>query len=132
MQAPTLIRLGGLMRFIVLMAAAAAILMAGSALADTTAGPPAPAAQIIIENYTFRPATLTIAAGTKVTWKNLDDDPHTATDDSGAFDSKGLAQGDSFSFVFTKPGTYNYHCTVHPFMKASIVVVASTPSPQKK
>jgi plastocyanin len=75
-----------------------------------------------IDNYAFLPASITVPVGTTVTWKNLDDDPHTATADDKTFDSKGLAQGDTFSFTFTKPGTYRYHCSVHPFMKATITV----------
>lgn len=112
-------------RLLVLVAGIATLLGAGSVLADTQASPTA-SAQVKIDNYTFKPATLTIAAGTTVTWKNLDDDPHTATATNGAFDSKGLAQGDTFSFRFTKPGTYTYHCTVHPFMQATIIVQPST------
>lgn len=92
---------------------------AGAVVAASPAG-----ANVTIDNYTFKPATITVPVGATVTWKNLDDDPHTATADDGSFNSKGLAQGDSFSFRFTKPGTYVYHCTVHPFMKATVVVKA--------
>ncbi|SRR5579872_251387 len=112
-------------RLLVLVAGIATLLGAGSVLADTQPSPAA-SAQVKIDNYTFKPATLTIAAGTTVTWKNLDDDPHTATAADGSFDSKGLAQGDTFSFRFTKPGTYAYHCTVHPFMQGTILVQPTT------
>lgn len=114
------------MRFLLILAAVASVSWAAAVQAQTTPAPTPPATQINIDNYTFKPPTLTISAGTTVTWKNLDDDPHTATADNGAFDSKGLAQGDTFSFRFTKPGTYSYHCSVHPFMKATIVVQASS------
>jgi plastocyanin len=114
------------MRLLLILVALAGLWPAPLVLADTTLAPSASTTQINIDNYAFKPATVTIPAGASVTWKNLDDDPHTATADNGAFDSKGLAQGDTFTFRFTKPGTYDYHCSVHPFMKATIVVQASS------
>lgn len=110
------------MRLLLLSLAAAAIMGVLPSLADTTASSMAAATQIQIDNYTFKPASVTIPVGTTVTWKNLDDDPHTATANDGSFNSKGLAQGDTYSHTFTKPGTYLYHCTVHPFMQATIIV----------
>ena len=77
---------------------------------------------VSIINDSFKPDSLTVKAGTKVSWTNKDDDPHTVTSERPLFDSKGLALGDSFSFVFSKPGTYKYYCKVHPFMKAVVVV----------
>lgn len=85
---------------------------------QTTAGP----AAVAITNYTFRPATLTIPVGTKVTWTNRDSVVHTATADGGVFDSAGLAKGQSYSYTFTKPGTYRYGCSVHPAMRGTITV----------
>ncbi len=110
------------MRSVLLFLAAAAIMTSVPSLADTMASSTPTATQIQIDNYTFKPASITIPVGATVTWKNLDDDPHTATADDGSFNSKGLAQGDTYSHTFTKPGTYHYHCTVHPFMQATIVV----------
>ena len=83
--------------------------------------PPADAI-VIIQNFSFQPATLTIKAGTKVTWINRDDDPHTATDTEKRFGSKALDTGDRFSTEFTKPGTYNYYCALHPKMTGQIIV----------
>lgn len=99
---------------------------AAAVFADSSPAPTANVTKVSIDNYAFKPATVTIPVGASVTWTNLDDDPHTATADNGAFDSKGLAKGDTFTFQFTKPGTYSYHCTVHPFMKATIIVQASS------
>jgi Plastocyanin len=78
--------------------------------------------EVIIQNFTFQPATLTVKAGTKVTWINRDDDPHTVTDTEKRFGSKALDTGDRFSTEFTKPGTYNYYCALHPKMTAQIIV----------
>jgi plastocyanin len=76
--------------------------------------------------YTFQPATVTIKVGETVVWDNVSGVPHTATSDSGdtvSWDSSLIASGGgSFSFVFSKPGTYPYHCSFHPFMHATIIV----------
>jgi plastocyanin len=110
------------MRLLVLCAITAIIIGVVPAVAGTMSSSSGSATQVTIDNYAFKPAMITVVPGTKVTWKNMDDDPHTVTADDGSFDSKGLAQGDSFSFTFKKPGTYNYHCSVHPFMKATVIV----------
>ena len=84
-----------------------------------------PAEQTVtIDNFAFDPPMLTVAPGTKVTWINRDDVPHTATSSATprAFNSKALDTDDKFSFVFTAPGTYDYFCAVHPHMTATIVV----------
>ena len=81
-------------------------------------------AQVKIDNFSFGPATLTVAVGTTVTWTNRDDIPHTvvSTDDPKAFKSKALDTDDKFPFTFAKPGTYPYFCSRHPKMTAKIVV----------
>jgi plastocyanin len=80
--------------------------------------------QIVIDNFTFSPAKLTISAGTKVTWVNHDDVPHTATNTAKpkSFDSGTLDTDERFSYVFATPGTYDYFCAVHPKMTGQIVV----------
>jgi phospholipase C len=76
-----------------------------------------------IGNFAFTPATLTISVGTTVTWKNASAVAHTVTSDDGvSFDSGAIAAGGNFSFQFTKAGSYAYHCDIHPYMKATIVV----------
>ena len=78
--------------------------------------------EVVIDNFSFQPALLTVKAGTKVTWTNHDDEPHTATDDDKRFNSKTLDTNDQFSFTFTEPGTYNYFCALHPKMRGQILV----------
>jgi plastocyanin len=90
-------------------------------LAAKAADGPA-SAQIKIDNFTFGPTSLTVSSGTTVTWINNDDVPHTVVSDDKVFKSKALDTDDKFSYTFTKPGTYNYFCSVHPKMTAKIVV----------
>ena len=78
--------------------------------------------EIVIENFSFKPSTLTIKAGTKLTWVNRDDEPHTATATDKRFASKTMDTGDRFSMEFTAPGTYNYYCALHPKMTGQIIV----------
>jgi plastocyanin len=78
--------------------------------------------QVVIENFSFVPATLTVKAGTKVKWVNRDDVPHTATDTDKRFNSKTLDTDDQFDFTFSEPGTYNYFCALHPKMTGQIIV----------
>jgi plastocyanin len=83
----------------------------------------APTAEVTIANFTFLPVRLEIEAGTKVTWTNKDDVPHTVvSDDQKTFKSQALDTGDQFSFTFAQPGSYKYFCGVHPKMTAEIVV----------
>jgi plastocyanin len=92
-------------------------------LAASSADKPASGATVKIDNFSFGPATITIPAGSTVTWTNSDDVPHVVTsDDNKMFKSKALDTDDHFSFTFTKPGTYNYYCAIHPKMTAKIVV----------
>ena len=77
--------------------------------------------------FAFSPASLTVKSGTTVTWKNTTAVPHTVTSDDGkSFDSGAsnpiAAQSGTFSFTFTTAGTFAYHCSIHPFMKATIIV----------
>lgn len=78
--------------------------------------------EIKIDNFSFSPQQLTIAAGTKVVWVNNDDVPHTVVGTHQEFRSKALDTGDRFSFTFTKAGTFDYFCSVHPMMTGKIVV----------
>jgi plastocyanin len=80
--------------------------------------------QVVIDNFSFDPPTLTVPVGTKVTWTNRDDVPHTATSTAKpkSFDSKTLDTDGKFSHVFTAPGSYEYFCAVHPKMTGKIIV----------
>jgi plastocyanin len=88
------------------------------------AATPAPPAEVDvkIDNFSFGPQVLTVAPGTKVTWKNRDDIPHTVVSTEGVFKSRVLDTDESFSFTFDKPGTYPYFCSVHPKMTGQVVV----------
>jgi plastocyanin len=78
---------------------------------------------VSIHNFTFAPQTLTVKAGSTVTWNNKDDTVHGIASDNNAFPkSKALDTDDIYAFTFTTPGTYKYFCYVHPYMKGTIVV----------
>jgi plastocyanin len=79
---------------------------------------------VAIDDFAFGPARITVQRGTKVTWTNKDDDVHTvvADGDPKLWKSPPLDTDDSFSFVFDKPGTYKYICTIHPRMQGTVVV----------
>jgi plastocyanin len=79
-------------------------------------------AEVTIDNFTFRPQTLTVAVGATVTWTNRDDIPHTVVSDNAVFKSKARDTGETFSYTFDKPGTYPYHCSIHPKMTGQVVV----------
>ena len=98
---------------------------AGSGATTGTSTPVDGALTIHIKNFAFDPKTPTVKVGTKVTFVNDDSAVHTATSStpSGIFDTKNLAQGKSGDFTFTTAGTYDYICTIHQYMKASVVVV---------
>lgn len=80
--------------------------------------------EVVIADFGFKPAELTVPAGTRVTWVNRDDDPHTVTssDRPQHFDSGALDTGERFDHVFAAPGSYAYFCTAHPKMTARIIV----------
>ncbi len=111
---------------IFVLALAAITTLAVGRAQDTPAASTAPATvQVSIFNYKFDPATLTVPAGTTVTWTNKDEIPHTVmSSDKGFKGSGGLDTGDSYSYTFDKPGSYEYYCTLHPFMKGKVVVTA--------
>jgi amicyanin len=95
------------------------------ATAPTTPTAEATAAiRVVIDNFTFDPPQLTVPVGTKVTWTNRDDVPHTVTSSTRPrfLDSPTLDTDAAFSQVFMAPGTYDYYCTVHPKMTGQIIV----------
>ena len=83
---------------------------------------------IAIQNSAFNPSLLHVQMGTTVTWSNLDSTAHHVVSDTGAFDSGVLNEGQSYSFTFTQPGTYQYHDAAQLTMRGSIVVTSLTPS----
>ncbi|MGO8909105.1 MAG: cupredoxin family copper-binding protein [Bradyrhizobium sp.] len=77
---------------------------------------------VTIDNFTFTPPELTVAAGTTVKWVNHDDIPHTVVDKNKAFRSKALDTDDAYSFTFASAGTFDYFCGLHPQMVGKIIV----------
>jgi len=75
-----------------------------------------------IDNFTFNPETITVQAGTKVEWENNDDIPHSIVETAGKFHSPALDTEDKFSFTFTRAGTFDYFCGLHPHMVGKVVV----------
>lgn len=75
-----------------------------------------------IVQFAFVPVSLEVSVGTRVSWVNDDPAPHTVTADGGAFDSRQLDRGGTFSFVLDRPGMFTYHCEIHPTMVGAVVV----------
>ena len=111
MQKSTAVNLRALAALIALMAL---VVMNGNANAAD--------AQVKIANFTFDPPTLTVKAGTTVTWVNADDIPHLVTEKDGKFHSSALDTNDKFSQTFSTAGTVEYYCAIHPKMTGKIVV----------
>jgi plastocyanin len=80
------------------------------------AAPSAPVAEVNITKFAFDPKEITISPGTKITWTNRDETPHTVTSNDKTFASKGLDTADKFDHVFASEGDFSYFCTIHPFM----------------
>ncbi len=93
----------------------------GLAVAGQTVGAPG-AIQAAIKNFSFQPPTITVPVGGSVTWTNHDGEPHTVTGLDGSFRSEALDEDDTYTFRFTKPGVYQYICTIHPKMRGTVIV----------
>ena len=78
--------------------------------------------RIVVKDFMFMPNSLTVKAGSTVTWANMDDEPHTVVSDTGLFRSGAMDTNESFTFKFDKPGTYHFTCSIHPRMIGTIVV----------
>jgi len=110
--------------------AAAALWLAWPAVAPAQTPAPTPAqvpaqmegTQVEIRAHAFSAPTVTVKAGTTVTWINHDDDTHTVTSSVDTFRSPGLDTDETFSYTFTTPGTYEYYCTLHPLMTGKVIV----------
>jgi plastocyanin len=102
-----------------------AMTLAAGMLATATGDRGASAATpliVVIKDYQFSPATVTIAPGTTVTWINEDESPHTIMERGRSFRSAALDTNDRFSHTFMQPGEFDYYCTLHPMMVGTIVV----------
>jgi len=81
-----------------------------------------PPNQVNMSNLAFSPSSMTVAVGTKVTWKNTDNVPHSVSSDTGLFESGLFNPGGTYSYTFNTAGTYNYHCSIHSGMTGKIIV----------
>lgn len=106
------------------MVAVATVLCASSrtTLASGPQAKPPSTVDVSIDNFSFTSMTLTVAAGTTVTWTNKDDVPHNVISTDKLFASPVLDTDEKFSYTFTKPGAYPYYCSIHPKMTAKVVV----------
>jgi plastocyanin len=86
---------------------------------------PVIAASAIIQNNAFSPATIYLKTGGSVSWTNLDRTLHAVTGQNGNFESKPLAENQSFLYKFSTPGTYLYHCPAHPNTENGKVIVTN-------
>jgi plastocyanin len=86
------------------------------------AGAPESATVVLARDFMFAPVSLTVQAGSTVTWTNKDEEPHTVVSDTGLFRSGAMDTNESFSYRFEKPGTYHYLCSIHPRMSGTIIV----------
>ncbi len=91
------------------------------------AGSGAPAAPVAADHvaiaaFAFGPAAVMVRPGTTVTWTQQDEDQHTVTADDASFASSPLVTGGTYTHTFTAPGTYHYHCAIHPFMHGTVIV----------
>jgi plastocyanin len=113
-------------RAAVLGVAAVAALGAGGCGDDDEAGAESGSGEathaVEIADFEYAPETLTVPVGTKVTWSNSDEAPHTATAEDDSFDTGTLREGDDVGVVLDEPGTYAYYCRFHAFMKGKVEV----------
>ncbi len=116
--------------------ATSVLLLAGCSTSRPAAGTPAPTVsmsetapqapvggkQVNIDGFAFVPLTLTVKAGTTVTWTNRDEEPHTVAASDGSFRSPGMGTGATFAHTFASAGTFDYVCSIHPMMHGTVVV----------
>ena len=82
------------------------------------------------DRYSFGPGTVYVNVGESATWTNASDAPHTVTSDTGSeLASENLAEDDTYDHTFNATGTFAYHCTIHPYMRGSVVVLAAGVTP---
>ena len=103
--------------------AAGLALLTWTLTAGAESAPSAGAATVVLaHDFMFAPVSLTVRAGSTVTWTNRDEEPHTVVSDTGLFRSGAMDTNESFSYRFDKPGTYHYLCSIHPRMAGTIIV----------
>jgi plastocyanin len=93
-----------------------------TSISVTAPAAPVSGDQVTIDGFAFAPATLTVKAGSTVTWTNRDEEPHTVAASDGAFHSPGMGTGATFTHTFPAAGTFDYVCSIHPMMHGAVVV----------
>jgi plastocyanin len=78
--------------------------------------------QVVVDNFSFAPATAAVPVGTTVTWTNHDDIPHNVVSPERKFKSPVLDTDEAFTHTFDVAGTYQYYCSIHPRMTGQVVV----------
>ena len=111
--------LGGSRAFLTVVSMAALWLVGASS--ESSAAPP-DSDQIVIKDFMFTPNSLTVKAGSSVSWANKDDEPHSVVSDTNLFRSGAIDTNETFSYKFDKPGTYHFTCAIHPRMVGTIIV----------
>ncbi|HEV3063465.1 MAG TPA: cupredoxin family copper-binding protein [Vicinamibacterales bacterium] len=89
---------------------------------DDTPAAAADSKQVVVDNFSFTPATAAVPVGTTVTWTNHDDIPHNVVSPEQKFKSPVLDTNETFSHTFAAAGTYKYYCSIHPRMTGQVVV----------
>ena len=107
-----------------LLLAAAAVALPLGRISSALAQEEVPTAKVTVDNFAFTPASLTIKPGTKVTFVNHDDIPHSIVCVALKMRSKALDTDQSFEFTFATEGSFDYFCGLHPHMKGKIIVAA--------
>jgi plastocyanin len=120
-------RIGGMNLRILALTAAAALMASG--YSPVRAADPPKSTTVHIKNFMFVPATLTVPAGTTVTFVNDDDEPHTITATNKSFDSEGLDTHGKWTHLFAKAGSFTYFCELHPYMKGRLIVRSGGTTP---
>jgi plastocyanin len=105
-----------------LLIAALSLAILGGMGSSIAAAAETEATKVVIKDFMFMPMSLTVKAGSTVTWVNMDDEPHTVVSNTQLFRSGALDTKETFSFKFTEPGTYHFTCSIHPRMVGAIVV----------
>jgi plastocyanin len=95
---------------------------AGPTTSATGSAAPVAGDAVSIDNFAFVPATLTVPVGGTVTWTNHDEEPHTIAASDGSFHSPGMGSQATYSHTFPTAGRFDYVCSIHPFMHATVVV----------
>jgi plastocyanin len=90
--------------------------------ADAPAPAPTGPDAVNITNFAFMPVTLTVPVGATVTWTNRDEEPHTVVANDGSYHSPGMDTNGTYSYTFANPGSFDYVCSIHPFMHGTVVV----------